>query len=606
MRTVADILRTYGLPPPPKPGTDRYYSTCPKCSGTRKKAKAECLGITIDADGVSFGCNHCGWTGGEFFNGKDTDPVVVIFDYVDETGALLFRKLKTAAKNFWQERPDGGGWIKNLDGVRKVLYRLPELLEDLGAERTITITEGEKDSDNLRKIGVPATTNTEGAKQPGQRQVWLSEYSEALRGADVVLMPDHDPPGYARVDFIAKQLTGIAKRVRVLALAEHWPGCPENGDVSKWLEAGGTREQLDALLDDAKPWTENSTPPPGEKLFLSTTEFVVGFQPPDYLIDGLIQRRFLYSMTAPTGSGKTAIACRLAAHVDQGLPFAGREVERGKVLFFAGENPDDVRMRTIKLLEEMKIEPDACGIVWHAGSLKLSDQELRKRIAAETKERGPFALVVVDTSAAFFEGEEENSNAQMGAHARMLRSLIDLSSGGPTVIVTCHPTKNAQMDNLLPRGGGAFIAEVDGNFVCIKQPDSHIVELHWHGKFRGPDFAPIPFKLTVGKSAQLVDSKGRAISTVTARPIDQYEVEEDNIAARSRQDRLLFALCDDPGASLAELGKKVGWFYSNGEPNKSLVNRTLKALQAARLIKKEGHGWVVTPSGLKLKKAVPR
>src|SRR5262249_58039138 len=29
-----------------------------------------------------------------------------------------------------------------------------------------------------------------------------------------------------------------AKRVRLLKLAEHWPHCPDGGDVSDWLDAG--------------------------------------------------------------------------------------------------------------------------------------------------------------------------------------------------------------------------------------------------------------------------------------------------------------------------------------------------------------------------------
>jgi AAA domain len=93
------------------------------------------------------------------------------------------------------------------------------------------------------------------------------------------------------------------------------------------------------------------------KLIQTSAEFVAGFVPPDYLIDGLIQRRFVYSMTAPTSTGKTSIALRLAAHTALGLPLGDREVEQGKVLYLAGENPDDVRMRWIKLCEELNVEP---------------------------------------------------------------------------------------------------------------------------------------------------------------------------------------------------------------------------------------------------------
>jgi hypothetical protein len=501
---------------------------------------------------------------------------------------LLYQVLKyDNPRTYKQRRPDGkGGWIWKLD-ERRVLYRLPELLKY--PDGTIFFCEGEKDADRLASLRHCATTVAAGS--------WTQESATALAGRNVIILQDNDEAGRKRTHEAAVQLSGVAQTLRVVLL----PDLPDGGDVSDWLDAEPRRaDKLVEICFQTPHWT----PPeklPSNNLFMSTEEFVVGFTPPDYLIDGLIQRRYLYSMTAPTGTGKTAIVLRMAIHVDFGLPLAGREVERGKVLFFAGENPDDVRMRSIKLLEEMQIDPKTCGIFWRAGSLKLSNKELRKRIDAETALHGPFALVIIDTSAAFFEGDDENSNAQLGAHARTLRSLVDLP-GGPAVIVTCHPTKSPNNDNLLPRGGGAFIAEVDGNLVCIKQPDSQIVELHWHGKFRGPDFAPIPFMISVGKSAKLVDSKGRAISTVTAHPVSQHEVEEADTAARFRQDRLLGALQKDPGASLAQLAKAVGWTYQNGDPNKTLVNRTLKALQAAHLIKKEGHRWTATKSGEKAAK----
>ena len=67
------------------------------------------------------------------------------------------------------------------------------------------------------------------------------------------------------------------------------------------------------------------------------------------------------------------------------------------------------------------------------------------------------------------------------------------------------------MDNLLPRSGGAFLAEVDGILVCIGQPGGGPVDLHWHGTYRGPDFAPLHFRITAGTTEKLKDSKGRSI-----------------------------------------------------------------------------------------------
>src|SRR5262249_35177951 len=78
--------------------------------------------------------------------------------------------------------------------------------------------------------------------------------------------------------------------------------------------------------------------------------------------------------------------------------------------------------------------------------------------------------------------------------------------------VCCHPTKNAE--SLVPRGGGAFLNEVDGNLTCKR--DDLAVELHWSGKFRGPDFAPLAFQLKVVTHERLKDTDGNLIQTVVA------------------------------------------------------------------------------------------
>jgi KaiC/GvpD/RAD55 family RecA-like ATPase len=362
---------------------------------------------------------------------------------------------------------------------------------------------------------------------------------------------------------------------------------------------------------DEQPATNNSDnarASTGPKPLIQTSaQFVADFVPPDYLIDGLMQKSFLYSLTGPTGSGKTTVALRLASHVAYGLLLANRAVEQGKVLFFAGENPDDVRMRWVKLAEEMQIDQNTTyRIFWCTGSLKFSDVFLRNRITEETNRHGPFALIIVDTSAAFFEGDDENNNAQMANHARMFRRMMYLS-GAPAILVTAHPTKNANLDWLVPRGGGAFVNEMDGNLVCIKQPDSMVVELHWQVKLRGPDFAPIPFKLTPGTSERLKDSKGRKLWTVTAAPITDQQQAEADAAVRTRQDQLLAVIANNPNlGSIADLARAAGWFYADGTPNKTNAHRTVQALKAAGLVKQERGQWVLTRAGRAAAGTAPR
>ena len=124
------------------------------------------------------------------------------------------------------------------------------MIEAVGAKRTVVIVEGEAKADALWALGIAATTNLGGAGK------WQPEFSEHLRGADILLLPDNDEPGWRHVNEIGIALTGIAARIRVVAL----PGLPPNGDVCDWLETGGTREQLNALIEQATEWQPPEAP----------------------------------------------------------------------------------------------------------------------------------------------------------------------------------------------------------------------------------------------------------------------------------------------------------------------------------------------------------
>lgn len=278
-------------------------------------------------------------------------------------------------------------------------------------------------------------------------------------------------------------------------------------------------------------------------------------------------------MTGSTGEGKTSVALSLALHVDRGWPFGGREIDKGRVLFLAGENPDDVRMRWIKFLDDKILGDNDVNVFFVPGSFALSDKVMRDRIIKANEAHGPFDLIIVDTSAAFFEGDDENANPLMLAHAEMLRGLIDLIGGNPTVIVTSHPVKNWTRENMVPRGGGAFLNEMDGNLTCMKVDGTMITELHWCGKFRGPDFSSIPFRPEAGTCGRLKDSKGRDLGTVIAYPITLKERDTAEKAAEDNKSTLLAAIAEVPGASYGELAKECDFYMKNGEPYKSLVQR---------------------------------
>ena len=123
---------------------------------------------------------------------------------------------------------------------RDVLYRLPDVLEAIQKKKTILVVEGEKDVETLVGRGFEATTHAGGAQgKPGEKPRWHPLHSEYLRGADVLILPDHDEPGHAHGMVVANALKGVARRVRLADLETVWPEIPKKGDVSDMLAALG-------------------------------------------------------------------------------------------------------------------------------------------------------------------------------------------------------------------------------------------------------------------------------------------------------------------------------------------------------------------------------
>jgi hypothetical protein len=160
--------------------------------------------------------------------------IVATYDYIDQSGELQYQLVRREPKGFSLRRPDGtGGWIPGLEGVGRVLYRLPELLAARWDEPTIVV-EGEKDADALAKLGFIATTNMGGAGK------WEPEYTATLARRHVVILPDNDDAGREHAERVARALVGVAASLKVVEL----PGLPESGDVSDWLMQGGTPADL--------------------------------------------------------------------------------------------------------------------------------------------------------------------------------------------------------------------------------------------------------------------------------------------------------------------------------------------------------------------------
>lgn len=337
---------------------------------------------------------------------------------------------------------------------------------------------------------------------------------------------------------------------------------------------------------------------------VSGRQFLNEFKPIEPIVDGLpIGRGTVVSVTGATGSGKTTLCALLEVSLYSSRPFAGREVTGGSVLVLAGENPDDYAMHLAATLQEHGIDADdlllcgAQGFLVMPGTFNVSYEvdDIHERVKALGID---LVAVFVDTSAAFYVEDDENNNVSMRRHASSMRSLTQLP-GNPTVFVLCHPIKNAGKDNLTPRGGGAFLAEVDAN-LTVSKDDSGVVTLHWQGKIRGTPFDPIRFELVQTQLEGRVDARGRPIFSVAARHTPDERVEAIEAKSLDDENRLLIAMQRKPGASIADLAMASGFTTGPGSPQKSRVHRLLGILDKQGLAKKGRTGaWELTREGRK-------
>lgn len=164
---------------------------------------------------------------------------VAHYDYRDEDGNLLFQVVRFEPKDFRQRVPNGNGWTWGMNGVRRVLYRLPELVKE--PTRNVLLVEGEKDVDRLMKEKFLATCNPMGAGK------WEPGYTESLKGRSVIVIPDADKSGEDHSQNVIRQLTPVANVCMVRL---------DKKDVSEWFNAGHTAAELKELCKAALKTSE--------------------------------------------------------------------------------------------------------------------------------------------------------------------------------------------------------------------------------------------------------------------------------------------------------------------------------------------------------------
>jgi hypothetical protein len=389
---------------------------------------------------------------------RSTYRVVAEYEYRDEHGELLFVVERRDPKAFCQRRPDGeGGWVWNIRGIRRVLYRLPDLIaamrERPTGERIVHLPEGERDVESLRQLGLVGTCNAMGAGK------WTDDYAVQLVQAGVehvVVFGDNDQRGERHADQVTTSCRAAGMSVRRVRLPGLPPVRPDHGeDVTAWLGMDGhTAEELLQVIADAD---DDDREPADDGLgFVSLGDF---YSEPDtptaWLVEDRLPEDGSSIFAGKPKAGKSTSARTLARAVARGEPWLGGATRQGAVLYFA---PEERRAEVRAHFRAMGLGPDDPVYVSFLPAGSDGIARLRRDIARY----GP-VLVIVDTLARLVKVKDLNDYAQVTA---ALEPLVGLAREFHChVMLVHHQPKGDRTGVDAVLGSSAISASVDSIFL---------------------------------------------------------------------------------------------------------------------------------------------
>lgn len=502
-------------------------------------------------------------------------PIVAEYDYLDESGALQFQVTRHDPKDFRQRRPDGrGGWIAGTKDLAMLPYRLPELQEALAEHKPVFIVEGEKDVDNAwGKLGIAATCNPRGAGK--WEACGIDGYFD---GANVIIIADNDPPsinkktgdplkhadgrlryaGYDHAYDVGRHLDEHATSVRLLDLKEYWKDCPEKGDLSDWIAAGGTAEKLWEIAAKAPAWSPELRTRIITQLPLPIP-FNTPFDPPldggkipprPWIVPGLLHRGHVSLMVAPPGSGKSLLTLQLGMLCAAGATgdpwptpvWSGwRPRGRHRVLIInSEEDNDEMKRRLFAARQVMDIPEEELGglmLALNPTDIVVAQADSRTNIVKRT----PMAdrmeqtikdqaidILIVDPFAETFQGDE-NSNSQLKWCATIWR---DIARATNCAIMLIHHTKKFTKDMAgdadAGRGGGSLVgvARVASTLFTMSEKEAKAFSIKPQERNRYIRFDDAKANLTlVSYQARWFEKKSFVLPNATAdQPADEVGV----------------------------------------------------------------------------------
>ena len=428
------------------------------------------------------------------------------WQYQDEDRTTVFVKQRfkigETGKTYRLYKVDADGRRhSSLADARIVPYNLPALLDAKTAGRNIFLVEGEKAADAITSIGMIATTAHAGAGS------WPEAITEYFAGAQVIILPDNDTPGWQYAHKAAAAILPIAKSVKVVDLGLQGQG----DDAYEFLAEGGSKDKLVALVKaasiitsadqvtmperlnpitnavpDATPSPQDiakefeSEPPapkeqakPPKQINIEHWDSIQD-EPVRWLIDKMLPVGAFTALYGPPGSFKSFIALDIAEAIATGRTWMGNEVtEPGSVLYIAGEGFGGVGARIKACKQHHQTEDGApIYVIRHQLNLRSSVEDFNALMLAVEHlviDTGiDFKLIIIDTLARAFGGGDENSASDMMQFVVTCGHIQKIVQDAALMILH-HSGKDSAKGM---RGSSALLGAVDTELELIRFEDS--------------------------------------------------------------------------------------------------------------------------------------
>jgi len=458
---------------------------------------------------------------------RNNNEPEAVYNYTDEFGRILFEVVRFPGKRFSQRVPTPDGYRWSLNGVRRVPYNL-EALTKAKLDTQVFIPEGEKDCNRLGTLGLLATCN------PGGAGKWRADYNRFFTARPVVVLPDNDSVGTEHAKQVVEHLLPIAREVKLVILDD----LPPSGDVSNWLDTGGTLDDLMVRVKEAPALTRTDRATP---IIRRLAEVV----PRD--VDWLWPNRFpmgkLSLIVGDPDVCKSFLTLYIASRVSNGLPWPDlpdEPITKGGVVLMSAE--DDIEDTVVPRL--IKQEADLTQIIALEGVSK-QDRQFYFNLARDLpaleqaiNQAENVRLVVIDPISAFCGMTDSHKNAEVRG---LLGPLAQLAAKHRVaVIAVSHLRKGEGQALYRVLGSLAFVAAARALWIVTRDQTDQARRLLTLGKCNLAVEPPgLAFRLIDG---QVCFDEGTV--TMSADEALQKPDEEEKSAVQEAVEWLRQALSD--------------------------------------------------------------